>query len=93
MVEVAYDRNLIYEPILYYMKFQVPAGGECEDGSFLGFSFVYSRLSRPKFQTYLPIQAARTSETSVYFNETTRRYIPEICLLYFCHVLCKLAEM
>jgi DNA-directed RNA polymerase subunit E'/Rpb7 len=25
------------------------------------------------------VEAVRTSETSVYFNETTRRYIPEGC--------------
>jgi hypothetical protein len=30
----------------------------------------------------LVMEAARTSETSVYFNETTLRYIPESCLLY-----------
>jgi hypothetical protein len=28
----------------------------------------------------LIMEAVRTSETSVYFNETTRRYIPESCL-------------
>jgi hypothetical protein len=29
--------------------------------------------------TALMMEAGRTSETSVYFNETTQRYIPEIC--------------
>jgi hypothetical protein len=39
------------------------------------------------------MEAVRTSETSVYFNETTRRYIPEGChlqvklKLYFCYIL------
>jgi hypothetical protein len=28
------------------------------------------------------IEAVRISETSAYFNETTRRYIPEGCLLH-----------
>jgi hypothetical protein len=28
------------------------------------------------------MEAIRTSETSVYFNETTRRYIPEGCHLH-----------
>jgi hypothetical protein len=29
------------------------------------------------------IVAVRTSEKSIYFNETTRRYIPENCVLQF----------
>jgi hypothetical protein len=29
--------------------------------------------------------AARTSKTSVYLNETTRRYIPEVCHLHTRH--------
>jgi hypothetical protein len=32
--------------------------------------------------TALLIEAARTSETSVYFNETTLHYIPEGCNLH-----------
>jgi hypothetical protein len=28
------------------------------------------------------MEAVRTSKTSVYFNETTRRYIPESCRLH-----------
>jgi hypothetical protein len=35
-----------------------------------------------------PMEAIRMSETSVYFNETTRRYIPEYChLQYYCGLL------
>jgi hypothetical protein len=30
------------------------------------------------------MEAVRTSETSVYFNETTRPYIPESCHLHVC---------
>jgi hypothetical protein len=30
----------------------------------------------------LIIEAVHTSETSVYFNETTWRYVPEGCLLH-----------
>jgi hypothetical protein len=33
-------------------------------------------------RTVSNISVVRISETSVYFNETTRRYIPEGCLLY-----------
>jgi hypothetical protein len=29
----------------------------------------------------LMMEAGSTSETSVYFNDTTRRYIPDICHL------------
>jgi hypothetical protein len=31
------------------------------------------------------MEAVRTSETSVYFNETTWRYIPEGCYLRWLH--------
>jgi hypothetical protein len=31
----------------------------------------------------LMMEAVHTSETSVYFNETTRRYIPEGCHLQY----------
>jgi hypothetical protein len=56
-----------------------------EDGSPLGFSAVYSRWSRPTFQRWVrsrafiasTINVVSTSETSFYFNETTRRSIPE----------------
>jgi len=30
----------------------------------------------------LMMEAVRTSETSVYFHETTRRYVPESCHLH-----------
>jgi hypothetical protein len=30
----------------------------------------------------LMTEAVRTSETSVYFNETTRHYIPEGCVIF-----------
>jgi hypothetical protein len=33
------------------------------------------------------MEAVRTSETSVYFNETTRRYFPEGCHLHIYSVL------
>jgi hypothetical protein len=33
----------------------------------------------------LTIKAVSTSETSVYFNQTTRRYIPEGCHLHKCY--------
>jgi hypothetical protein len=35
--------------------------------------------------TSLTMEAICTSETSVYFNETTRRYIPEGCRLIMSH--------
>jgi hypothetical protein len=35
----------------------------------------------PSFIDTLMMEAVGTSETSVYFKETTRRYIPEGCLL------------
>jgi hypothetical protein len=42
-------------------------GGEYEDDSLLGYSAFIA----------LMMGAVRTYETSVYFNETTLRYIPE----------------
>jgi hypothetical protein len=35
-----------------------------------------------KAMNALMMEAVRTSETSIYFNETTRRYIPEGCHLH-----------
>jgi hypothetical protein len=57
-----------------------------EDFSRLEYSAMQSRWIRPTFQKWLLspsffalMEVVRISETSVYFNETTRRYIPEGC--------------
>jgi hypothetical protein len=49
-----------------------------EDDRLLGYGVVYSRRNRPTFE----IEILRTSETSVYFGESTRHHIPEDCLLH-----------
>jgi hypothetical protein len=65
-------------------------GGEYEDNSLVGYStcsFVHVswRFGGPYSLHYaddhLPNNAVSTSETSVYFNETTLRCIPEGCHL------------
>jgi hypothetical protein len=42
------------------------------------------RLHQQGYELFiaLMVEAVRMSETSVYFNETTRRSIPESCLLH-----------
>jgi hypothetical protein len=53
-------------------------GGESEDNSLLGYSDVWSHSSaRIITLTMTPLKRR------VYFNETTRRYIPEGCLSCF----------
>jgi hypothetical protein len=47
-----------------------------EDDSFLGYALNAINA--------LMMEAVRTSETSVCFNKTTRRYIPESCHLHSC---------
>jgi hypothetical protein len=50
--------------------------GKYEDGNFLG----YSDVSQVRTVSIIALmQVVRTSETSVYLNETTRRYIPGRC--------------
>jgi hypothetical protein len=49
---------------------------EIEDASFMGYSAVQSQGDA------LLMKAVRTADTSVYFDETTRRYIPDSCHLY-----------
>jgi hypothetical protein len=56
-----------------------------EDYRILGYSAVKFRLRRPTFHkcvlTLISVimETVGTYETSVYFNETTQRYIPEDC--------------
>jgi hypothetical protein len=58
-------------------------GGECDNYSLLGYNTVQSHRNRPKFQKGVPIilmtVTVRASETSVYFNATTRPCIEEGC--------------
>jgi hypothetical protein len=54
-----------------------------EDDSILSYSDV-SEVRIAAIIIALIIDAVRASETSVYFNETTRRYIPECCDLHTC---------
>jgi hypothetical protein len=54
-------------------------GKFCEDDSILGYRAVLSRYRSILSEVRLIMEAVRNSETSVYFNETTLRYIPEGC--------------
>jgi hypothetical protein len=60
-------------PVVFKMATQ--QSGWYEDDSFLGYTTVQSLV-------ITLIEVLRTSETSIYFNETTRRYIPESCHLH-----------
>jgi hypothetical protein len=51
--------------------------GEYEDESLLGYIAVWRRSWSTFRKRVLPPSSGRTSETSVSFNDTTRRYIPE----------------
>jgi hypothetical protein len=63
-----------------------------EDDSLVEYNAVQSRRSRPTFQRFvlppssgrytLMMEAVSTSETSISFNEVTRRYIPQGCHLH-----------
>jgi hypothetical protein len=49
--------------------------------TYQGRSKVFIGSEHSHYQGALMMEAVRTSETSVYFNETTGRYIPESCHL------------
>jgi hypothetical protein len=53
-----------------------------EDNSIQGYGTVYSRRSRPTLLISLMMKAVRTSETSVYFYETTLCDIPKDSYLH-----------
>jgi hypothetical protein len=61
-------------PVVFKMSTQQQSGWY-EDHSFLGYTTVQSIV-------IALMEVLRTSETSIYFNETTRRYIPESCHLH-----------
>jgi hypothetical protein len=47
-------------------------------------SIVYvNQLFRSTYWTIIMVEVVCTSETSVYFSETTRRYIPKLLIIHF----------
>jgi hypothetical protein len=65
-------------------------GGEYKCYSLLGYSAVWFRPSRPALErSVLPPSSPwqRTSQTSVCFNDTTRCYIPEGCIILLVSLL------
>jgi hypothetical protein len=67
LLNLRFCHNISYQ-FMFYSRIRELS----EDDSLLGYSAVISALM---------VEVVRTSETSVYFNETTRRYIAEGCHL------------
>jgi hypothetical protein len=66
---------------LYSVRFQVLTAASMKMTAF--FNIAPCSLEVDQRFIALVMQGVRTSETSVYFNESTRRYIPESCHLQF----------